>query len=90
MLVLVVLQTLKLQRFSIPMALYKNAKYSCLVVDQQLGCKPSTGFDEVKMPKFRLIMVHILLSASPTVTIDGPLSVWNGQEELASISYYAA
>ena len=38
------------------------------------------------MPKFRLIMVYILLSASPTVTIDGPLSVWNGQEELASIT----
>ena len=38
------------------------------------------------MPKFHLMKVNILLTASPTVAIDGPLSVWNGQEELATIT----
>ena len=31
-------------------------------------------------------MVHTLFTVSHSVAIDGPLSVWNGQEELARIS----
>ena len=38
------------------------------------------------MTKFCLIMVYTLLTVSPTVTIDGPLSVWNGQSRLAEMS----
>ena len=38
------------------------------------------------MSRCCLILVYTLFTASPTVTIDGPLSVWNGQEELARIT----
>ena len=39
-----------------------------------------------EIPECCLEMVYTLLIVSPTVTIDGPLSVWNGEEELASIA----
>ena len=41
---------------------------------------------QTKIFRFGLIFVYTLLSVSPTVTIDGPLSVWNGQSGIASIT----